>query len=209
MLLGFSSGGACCSGVYSILRYGICSLFFWSREMKKLPKIMACALALSLNVNAEGLFAAHEDVFGAVESQYFSNKNDDQFKEKALVSGNLLLRGAKYRYAEQIVSPDLPIAFAGAGCDIFQLVLTVNRGSVALVTIESPSSREADLERGAILYKDTLTPQAGMFSYTLYSNNLVKGFGLLSKTGSADVTAFGYCFSTNVAAAMDFANAKD
>ena len=177
--------------------------------MKNLPKIMACALVLSLNVNAEGLFGAHEDVFGGVESQYFSNRNDDQFKEKALVNGNLLLRGAKYRYAEQIVSPDLPIAFAGAGCDIFQLVLTVNRGSVALVTIESPSSREADLERGAILYKDTLTPQAGMFSYTLYSNNLVKGFGLLSKAGSADVTAFGYCFSTNVAAAMDFANAKD
>lgn len=177
--------------------------------VKKLSMLAACALACSINANAGDLFSVHGDVFSGVEAEYFSNKSDGKVKEKALVSGNLLLRGAKYRYSENLASPDFPATFVGAGCDIFQLVLTVNRGSVALVTIESPSSREDDLRRGMALYKDTLTPQSGMFSYTLYSNNVLKGFGLVSTAGSAEVTAFGYCFSTNIAAAMDFSNAKN
>lgn len=123
----------------------------------------------------------------------------------AYVSGTLMLRDATYRYGERITEDGSLVAFAGYDCDIMQVVLSVLEGGVTLAMTEANATTESALAAGTFIYPDKLTPQSGMFAYTLYTSNRYKMISLINgdfngDTSSAKVTAFSYCFSTLPAA---------
>lgn len=122
-------------------------------------------------------------------------------RPQAFVQGELLLRDAKYRYHEPATETGEPPLFVSVGCDVYQIVLTVNAGAVTLVITEADNVTEASIEQGSFIFPAKLGTSAGMFAYALYSNKPIKAFLLKNgdfseDTQSAEFTAFGYCFST-------------
>ncbi|AUN95688.1 hypothetical protein [Pseudazoarcus pumilus] len=177
--------------------------------------------SLFLATFATGPFAQHipPDATDTIEHRLWEFEQErangsSTVKPNALVNGNLLLRDAHYRYHENIVPEGYELLFLAVDCDIYQLVMTVLDGAVSLVTVEAAGTSEYQLSQGMSIYPDKLGVGAGMFAYTLYSNNPLKGF--LLKNGDyegdnqpARVTAFGYCFSTKANADSAFWNTYD
>lgn len=183
--------------------------------MKYSLGLLASAIAFGVNAGGPAPFsAAHQINFLQKLSTNFDalkKSNQSNLKQRAIVDGNLMLRDAHYRYHEPILPTGGALAFVSFGCDIYQLVINVTKGAATLFVTESPTGDYASILQNGFVYKDKLHPSSGMFSYTLYSNSTVKAFEI--KNGDyafdnqpAEVTAFGYCFSTKTTADAGFQN---
>lgn len=177
--------------------------------------LVASAIAFGANAGGPAPFsAAHQINFIQEFSTNFETlkrNNESILKQRAIVDGNLMLRDAHYRYHEPILPTGGALAFVSIGCDIYQLVINVTKGAATLFVTESPSADYTSLLKNGFVYKDKLHPSSGMFSYTLYSNSAVKAFEIkngdyVGDNQPAEVTAFGYCFSTKTTADAGFQN---
>lgn len=176
-------------------------------------KASLCALlaAGTLTASAEEAGKVDADTLAQMEALARQLAEDSLSQRdkgaRAIVNGNLLLRDAKYRYHELATEAGNPLIFMSHDCDVYQIVMTVNRGAATLVVGEF--NRESEMQDALRIYPDKLGPGAGMFAYTLYSNSAYKVFAIKNgdferDTQSAEVTAFGYCFSTKTSAQTVF-----
>lgn len=113
---------------------------------------------------------------------------------------SLTLRDAIYLYGQPLNGKGDKI-LAGENCDVFQMILNVNAGYTDLAMSQSSTLDNAISSQAP--YPDRIFNTAGMFSYALYENQMVKTFVFNDKTApnsssqTGTATVFGYCYSTN------------